>query len=221
MPLAPECQAIADDIAAMEGEKRGLQQELQTAAPGEKPAIVGQIKSLIKRISAASIRLTDCINSHAGPPPAPPLDTVLNGTATMTTTYGAAPGPFTAPVSIQVTFNGARTFVAMTSFPPITATFSTPLGKNTCTITRSSGGTGSYAAGTLVVPITLHFDQSIDLPFYDEDSDLPLILTTSSPGAPVDGAGHVVLAGTGTFTGGVLGGSMGSITLDGTFATHP
>jgi hypothetical protein len=182
MVLAPECQAIANQIAALEGEKRELQGELQTAAPGEKPGIAGQIRSLIMQIAAANVRLTDCIVRHSGPPPRPPLDTVLTGTATLTTTFASATGPFSSAVTIGVTFNGPRTFVALTTFPPITATFQTPLGMNTCTISRQSGGSGTYAAGSMVVPVGLHFDQSIDLPFYDEDSDLQLILTTTSPG---------------------------------------
>ena len=223
MALAPACQAIADEIAAMEAEKRDLQLELQSAPTNQKAFLAAQIKSLIRQVAAANVRLTNCImtSGPTAPPPPPPLDSVLSGTATLTTTFAQATGPFVVPVSIQATFNGARTFVGITSFPPLTAQFNTPLGPNTCTITKASGGTGSYAAGQMSIPIVLHFDQSIDLPFFDEDSNLSLVLSTNAPGQPVNTSGQIMLSGSGTFTGGVLNGSSGTVAVDGAFNPVP
>jgi hypothetical protein len=73
----------------------------------------------------------------------------------------------------------------------------------------------------ILMPLTLHFDQSIDLPFYDEDSDLSLVLSTNPPGAPVAANGSVTLTGSGLFTGGFLGGSTGTVVITGVIAPVP
>ena len=59
------------------------------------------------------------------------------------------------------------------------------------------------------MPITLYFDQSIDLPFVSEDSDLPLILTTGNATSP---RGAFTLAGT------LLNPTTGVVTLVGASA---
>jgi hypothetical protein len=76
---------------------------------------------------------------------------------------------------------------------------------NTTTVSLQSGGNGPYNAGSMAISLVLFFDHSIDLPIIEEDSTLPLRLTTDPPGGSVvDAAGNVVLAGTGTFQGGFL-----------------
>ena len=145
------------------------------------------------------------------------------GVATMTTSDPTAPGPYSEPIELDVVLNGARTEIAITSFFAIKVGFDTPLGFNVATLTRTSGGTGSYSAGAIVLPLGLHLDNSIDVPFFEEDSDLSVELTTSPPGSPVtpEPFGHVRLVGSGTFQGGYLGGSTADLTVDGTLSPPP
>jgi hypothetical protein len=223
MSLPPECQKIANSIEALEGERRSLQEELRTAAPGEKPFIASQIKAINRQIGALHDQLTDCIANTPPPPqPPPPLTATFSGTATLTTTNSSAPGPFTFGVQLGLQFNGARTSVLITSFPPIaTQPFPTPFGNNVTTATKTGGGFGSYATGNIVMPLSLHFDQSLDLPFFEEDSDLTLGLSTNPPGSPVDAAGAVTLAGNGVFQGGFLGGATATLSISGTISPAP
>lgn len=221
-PMA--CSPIAVEIEELKAERADLQAELQQAPTGQKAALATRIKALNRRIQVLEDRLADCLrDTPPPPPPAPPLEAVFTGTATITTSNTSAPGPFTAAVTIGVIFNAARTFVGITSFPPIpTAPFPTPIGDNVTTVSRSGGGSGTYAAGTIVLPLVLHLDQSIDLPFVEEDSDLALVLTTTGTGgSPVDANGSVSLTGTGTFTGGFLNGSTGTVNIAGTISPVP
>jgi hypothetical protein len=218
MPVPAECQSIQDEIDGLQQERELLQEQLQEAPPSQKPALIRLIRALNVQILAAQNRLADCIaDSGPPPPPPPPLEGRFDGTATITTTFGQAPGPFTQPVRFGVMLNGARTVIAITSFPTIQTTFDTSLGRNTTTITRTSGGSGSYAAGNIVMPLGLRFDHSINLPFFEEDSDLNVVLTTNPPGSPVspEPFGSVTLVGSGTFNGGILGGSTGNLTISG------
>jgi hypothetical protein len=224
MTIPTTCQPIAQEIEDLRAERTDLQLELQQAPTGQKAALATRIKALNRRIRVLEDRLADCLrDTPPPPPPPPPLEAVFTGTATITTTNASAPGPFTASVNLGVIFNAARTFVGITSFPPIATTpFPTPVGDNVTTVTRSGGGSGSYAAGTIVLPLALHFDQSIDLPFLEEDSNLAVVLSTAGPGgSPVDGNGSVKLLGTGVFNGGFLGGSTGTITIVGTISPVP
>jgi hypothetical protein len=223
MAIPDACQPIADEIAGLEAERRDLQAELQQAPTGQKAFLVRQIKAINSQIAVLSDQLADCLRDTPPPPlPPPPLDATFRGTATITTTNGSAPGPFSSPVSLSLIFDGARTFVAITSFPPIaTPPFQTPVGTNVTTVSRIGGGQGSYAGGAIIMPLTLHFDHSIDLPFFEEDSDLGLVLTTNPPGSPVDPSGTVGLVGSGPFTGGFLGGSTGTVTIAGTITPTP
>jgi hypothetical protein len=222
--IPTQCQPIADEIGAMEAERRDLQEELQQAPTGEKALLVQQIKALNRRIAAAYVRLTDCLASFPPPdPPPPPLDATFSGTATITTTNTFAPGPYTRPVTLTLVFDGHRTFVGITTFPAITSDpFDIrPFGRNVTTVTKTQGGSGSFNAGAILLPLTLRFDQSIDLPLWDEDSDLTLTLSTAPPGSPVAADGSVTLTGSGTFSGGFLGGSIGMVTLTGVIAPVP
>ena len=150
------------------------------------------------------------------------FEATLTGNATITTTYAQAPGPYTESIQIGLTFNDSRTAVHVTSFPLIkTEPFATPFGTNVTTITKTDGGSGTYAAGAMSMPLTLRFDHSIDLPFLQEDSTLDLALSTDPPGAPVDAAGTVKLVGSGNFQGGILGGSTGTLTIEGSISPVP
>jgi hypothetical protein len=116
---------------------------------------------------------------------------------------GVPAGANVAPAEMDMVFNA--TSVAVANFVPIVSQpFQTSLGMNTTTVSLQSGGNGRYNAGSMEIPVVLFFDQSIDLPIIEEDSTLPLRLTTNPPGSVVDAAGNVVLAGTGEFQGGLL-----------------
>jgi hypothetical protein len=219
--MRPECKELADMIEALEQERSDLQQELQSAAPGQKAGLVAQIKALNRQIAAAHDQLVDCLGPPPPPPP-PPLLATFTGTATITTTNGSAPGPFTAGVQLGLLFDAARTSVLITSFPLIaTQPFSTPFGDNVTTVSKTGGGFGSYANGNIVMPLTLHFDQSLDLPVFEEDSDLTLGVSTNPPGSPVDATGGVTLAGSGVFQRGFLGGATGTLSISGTISPVP
>src|SRR6185437_7743132 len=131
-----------------------------------------------------------------------------------------APGPYYNEVRFKVVISGDRTVITIAFFPTIQTSFDTDFGTNTTTITRTGGGTGSYAAGRIVMPITLHFDHSIDIPLFEEDSDLSLELSTDPPGSPVtpEPFGNVTLVGSGQFIGGILGGSTGTLKVSGKFS---
>jgi hypothetical protein len=223
MAIPDTCQPLADEIAELEQERNDLQAELQQAPTGQKASLATRIKALNRRIATLEDQFTECLrNAPPAPEPLPPLAATFAGTATITTTNASAPGPFAAPITLALILDGARTFIAITTFAPIsTVPFSTPFGSNVTTVSKTGGGQGSYANGAIVMPLTLHFDQSLDLPIVDEDSDLALVLRTDPPGSPVDAAGAVSLAGSGTFSGGFLGGATGTLTIAGTISPVP
>ena len=106
--------------------------------------------------------------------------------------------------------------ITIVLFPEIRFGFDTPLGSATTTVTRIGGGTGSYAAGAITVPITLRFATIVYAgPVELEDhSKFSLILSTDPPGgSPVtpEPFGKVNLAGSGNFMGGHLNGSTGTL----------
>lgn len=222
MSIPAPCRVFRDEIDELRQERDGLQDELQRAAPGEKPALVRLIRALNLQIAGRQNELTDCIaTTPQDPPPPPPIEAILTGTATLSTTDTRAPGPYTSPVRLGLIINGNRTIIAITSFPTIsTPPFDTPIGLNSTRVTHTGGGTGSYAGGAIVMPITLHLDHSIDIPIFEEDSDISLVLSTQSPGSPVtpEPFGSVTLVGSGTFSGGILAGSTGMLRVSGNIA---
>jgi hypothetical protein len=224
VPVPAQCQSIQDEIDGLQQERESLQEELQDAPPSQKPGLIRLIRALNAQIRIAQDRLAECVGDPGPTPqPQPPVEGRFVGTATVTTTYSQAKGPFFQPVAFGVLLNGARTVIAMTSFPTIQVTFDTPFGLNTTTVTRTSGGSGGYNAGNIVVPLGLRFDHSIDFPFFEEDSDLNVVLATSPPGSPLNPEpfGQVTLVGSGTFAGGILGGETGTLTVSGTISAPP
>jgi hypothetical protein len=112
---------------------------------------------------------------------------------------------------IGVRFSADRRSVKVTSFPAFTTrTFDTPFGKSRTTVSLKSGGSGSFdpQTGRMELPVTLHLDQSLDVPLVEEDADLVLVLsTTGERGAAVpSGASDakLSLAATSRFVGGGL-----------------
>jgi hypothetical protein len=109
-------------------------------------------------------------------------------------------------VELGMRFDPEKSRATITSFPPLrTKRFHTPFGNSVCTVTMIGGGKGSYdpSTGRIEIPVTLKFDQSLDVPGVTEDTRLEIKLRSDSEGgAPLDPAsGHVALAGKGKFTG--------------------
>ena len=117
-------------------------------------------------------------------------------------------------ISIPTLLNSARTDITLTSFPPIIST----VGPFTVTVTKTSGGSGSYARGHIVLPLGLHFAVSGPL----GNSDLSTTLTTDPPGSPVtpEPLGAVTLVGSGILQGGVVGGRKCDLTVTGTISAN-
>jgi hypothetical protein len=222
MSVPTQCQQLAEQVQALEQERNGLQDDLHEAAPGAKAGLVAQIRILNRQISAGRDQLLACIANNPPVAPQSGLAATFTGEASITTTHTSAPGPYVSKIQLGLLFDDARTSVQITAFPPIvTEPFNTPYGANVTTVTKTGGGVGSYAGGNAAIPLKLRFDQSIDLPFYEEDSDLSVGLSTDAPGSPVDAEGNVVIAGSGVFQKGVLGGSTGTLVITGKIAPVP
>ena len=158
------CQSIQDEINSVRQERAALQDELQHAAPAEKPDLLRRIRALGLQLGGLQMQLDDCLASQPPEPPQlPPIEAIFTGTTELTTTYESAPGPYFQDVTFKLVIYNNEV-ITLTFFPTIKVSFDTPLGTNTTTITRTGGGTGRYTAGKIVMPITLHFDQSIDIP---------------------------------------------------------
>lgn len=222
------CEKIADELRELQFERRDVQEELRSAAPGAKGRLAGQIRMLMRLISLKQSELNACRAANPITPPRPPLNTSFTGNYTIALDHVAVRGQsFSGTFASAAVFNGPRTSIALLSFDPITAAFSTPVGMNTTTVTLTNSPTGSFdaTARSITIGVPMRFDHSIDIPFYEEDSTISFPLGTGTMGAlagsPVSPAGATRLVGAGTFMGGYLGGSMAVLTLDGTFAASP
>jgi hypothetical protein len=65
MSVPPACAKIADDLNDFKVGKKLLQEDLKTAAPGEKSAIVTQIKQLSVQINKKQLELNSCITKNS------------------------------------------------------------------------------------------------------------------------------------------------------------
>ena len=109
-------------------------------------------------------------------------------------------------LSFDVRFSADRSRVEITTFAPIvTDPFDTPFGSNVSTVTWASGGSGTFdpSTGQVLLPVTLHFDQSLSIPFINTDVDAEFALSTAAEGGKaVDPeTGQVTLAASSTFRG--------------------
>lgn len=155
----------------------------------------------------------------------------------LTTDRSFSGEPFTAPTTWGLLFDGPRTQVFVTALPnwtidtnsaappPLPWPFDSVFGPNITTISQISGGSGGYAKtdGNFGLALILRFDHSREFkPFYEEDSDLSIVLsTTFQSGSPVTAAGLVTLAGSGVFAGGWLNGITGTMVIMGTLTPVP
>ncbi len=65
--MADPCQPIVDRLAALQAQRRGLQDELRTASPSEKRFLVQQIRQMGESIRAASAELATCRRTNPAP----------------------------------------------------------------------------------------------------------------------------------------------------------
>jgi hypothetical protein len=200
MSILPECQSIQDQIPSVSREIEQALQRLEAADPGERPQLLQEFRALTGRHHALQNSLADCIVSS------------LVARFTGTTTIKIANQQGRSDIAFRILLNSARTVIMLTSFPTIVST----IGSFTVTVTQTSGGTGSYASGRIVLPLGLHFAASG--PF--GNSDLSITLTTDPPGSPVtpEPFGAVTVAGNGILQGGPLGGQRCDLTVAGTIS---
>lgn len=141
-------------------------------------------------------------------PEASPLETTFNGTAVVSIPDQGVKED--RAVTLGIRFDVSRRSATLTSFPQIqTESFDTPFGSTRSTVTLVSGGEGSFDpdSGSLEIPVTLQFDQSLDVPLINEDARAAFALSTQPPGASLDReAGTISLAADSTFEG--IGGGV-------------
>lgn len=132
------------------------------------------------------------------------------------------------PLSCDIVFSAARDAVTLVEFDTIrTRAYAAAVGPTTVT-NRTTVHLVSAKPGRLTrdghfaIPVILHFDHSVDLPFYEEDSDLALTLSTRVPGgSPLDARGSVTLVGEGRFSGGHLAGRACRLAYEGIVSPRP
>lgn len=221
------CQSIRDQINSLRTQQRNAESDFQddSGERGSRKPMASAInrvrREFQQRIDAKEREYDQCRLNHGGKPDEP---VTFTGTATMTTTNQNAAGPFVLAVTIDIKFlKYDHKKLEITNFPSIaTAPFSTPFGSNTTTITLLSveSATANPSTGKLTLAMTLHFKHSLQAA---GGSDLPITVSTDNSGGSRinQGTRHVTLTGTGTFTGGFLGGSKGTLVIDGTLSDLP
>jgi hypothetical protein len=216
MSVPQACQSIQDEIVGVQADLCDLQFQLQHAAPKDKPAIRAKIRAANKQLVTLQNQLAECIASQHVPPP---IEAFFIGFSELTTTNADAPGPYDNDLAFKLNIGGDPARITIENFPTLGALFDTPVGTGTTAITLIGGGTGSYDAGKISMPMTLHFVSTIDTGAGNitDTSDLSLVLSTDPPGSPVtpEPFGNVTLFGSGKFVGGHFNGDTGTLTVTG------
>jgi hypothetical protein len=198
-----------------------LQKQVQHATSGEKSALLHQIQvlrndltknsDLAKEAKAKEQEYEQCIVSHGG---LLELKATFSGKATMHTSNSDAPGPYSMDDTIGLLFsewNHAN--VTITSFPPLSATFDTPLGTNTTTVTLIAGSGTYNPDGYLTMTLDLHFHHTLV-----SDSRLHITLKNVEP---MDSTGKVSVMGSAPFQDGYLDGDECTLQVKGAVMPHP
>jgi hypothetical protein len=220
------CETLQNQLEELMAERRDAQKDLSTAAPGEKSGLVSQIKRLNKQIAVKKSELDICLANNPTPN-LTPLSTTFSGTFELTLSHPSVPMPLTGSISASALFNAPRTSVLLTALSPLSASFNTPLGMNTTTVSLIGSASGIFdkPTGQMSLMLSLFFDHSIDLPFYEEDSRLDIPLGTGAAGSlvgsPLDASGAVALVGSAVLAGGFLGGTRADLAIMGTFPVLP
>lgn len=169
--------------------------------------------------------------SIAAPPVCGRVAATLSGTVTMQTSHPDAQGPFTQPIQAGLQFDSDCNTVSVTSFPPISLSFPTPLGTNTSTFTMQGGGVGTMPRNVptrnITLPLLIGLDNSLE--GGNPDSLLSVTLTSSAiqtfrgqlTGTPLQLDGRIVLVASGRFSGGYLRGADATLVLEGRITPVP
>jgi hypothetical protein len=232
-PLPKECAALKKQMeklkASLDKQIQAAvapwQAQLHSAAPGEKSAIIAEIKAITldlkknsataKELAAVTKKYKRCIIEHGG---LEALDAVFRGTATMQIGNENTPDPFTRNVVIGMHFVewDHRTYT-VTKFPTLSATYDTPVGTVTTTMTLNgpSGGTYDPDTGAMSLSIYLYIAHSTD---WAGNSFVHVDMGTTKF---MDSAGKVSMDGSAPFEDGFLDGDLCWLSVTGTVQPHP
>lgn len=185
MSIPPECQSIQDQITLAEARVQDTLEQLEGKAPAERAALFDQLKSLTASLKDLQDKLGNCIvNSNQ-------VVGLFGGTATIVIQNHQGSGN----IACSTLLDSTRTKFSLTSFPPNSYAVGSGI---TLTVTKTSGGSGSYANGHISLPqLKLHFEVSGTIV---SAADLSLTLSTDGPGgSPVnpEPLGAVTLVGRG------------------------
>jgi hypothetical protein len=142
-------------------------------------------------------------------PEAEPLDVTFDGEALVEIPdQDVSEG---GELELGVRFSVDRRHVVVVSFPPITTEpFDTPFGSSRSTVSMVEGGRGTFEpeSGRLQLPLTMRFDQSLDVPLVNEDvtARLPLSTEGHRGHALAPDSGDIALGAVSTFDG--IGGGI-------------
>ncbi|RZU49450.1 hypothetical protein EV385_1200 [Krasilnikovia cinnamomea] len=216
------CQADFAQLKGLNSELASLQDELKSASPSQKPAIVEQIREVKAEIAVVKPRYEKCLRDNDGSKPA--LLATFTGRVTLTTTDSRVTEPLVRDVSFNLYFDGVnRENVSVRSWPTITSDLiqAGPVSFRVTVRLESNAGQFNRSSGRLSLNLGLLFDEDLAWPL-DSDSRLPITLGTDQPGGiAMDAAGNVTLAGTSTFNGGHLNGARATLTVTGNVTPRP
>jgi hypothetical protein len=243
--IPPQCQQIANDIAAREEMYQSridsLEERLRETPPSDRADLqasinaVKQQRSRDRELIRLQSELKSCRKDNDSTPrrqsESSPLSVSFVGTVVTTTTHPAAGGPFSQDLNLGLEFSKNRCGITITRFPQISfLTSSTPVGRVPVTITKTGGGLGQFSpvTGEIHMPLSLlfHYDT-----IFAGDDTASVTLTTGRSisergsfdltGTPLNTAsgtsleGKVTLVGTTVFENGFLGGREGGFTITG------
>jgi hypothetical protein len=154
--------------------------------------------------------------------PAGPLVSEFDGVCTIVIHDAPSPPPKgDHRLRCRLEFSADRRHATLSDFEPIrTKEYAARLGplavSNSTTVHLRSSGRGTLSRdGHFAIDVVLFFDHAFDAPFYEEDSDLPVTLSTKQGGQPLSADGRVTLCGEGRFSGGALDGCRCELTYAG------
>lgn len=192
--LPVQCRGIRSQIieieARYESEINALSDELRTAAPTQKPAIVLAIRQvMLQQANDAQLRklkidLDNCKRQFDTVPrrtvAANVLNTFFNGSVETRTTHPKASGPYFKNITLGLQFSRNRCLLTITSFPPITLVAKTPIGDVKVTVSKVGGGSGNFFPLSGQISIPLNFLLQYDTIFARDDNAATTFTTGNS-----------------------------------------
>ena len=132
-----------------------------------------------------------------------------------------SPDAFIQHLNLTIDFVQCRTGLHITSLVPITTReYPTAIGPNITTVTLTAGGSGALTDRNISVEVTLHFQHRLEMDPRTASVARPSDLTLTLSGL-VSPDGSVTLVGSGTFIGGYLNSSTGSLRVIGRLSPAP